>query len=130
VQSLEREYEMMCTLDHPNIIKVYQCEQRFCNYYIMEMELGGETLEQYQKHRQMTEEECALVMKGIFNALSYLHDELNVIHRDLKPENIVVCDYDDLSRVKLIDFGLAVEYSHHNIKDYANCGTILYTPPE
>lgn len=42
-------------------------------------------------------------------ALEYLHDEVNMIHRDLKPENIVIMDYDDLSSVKLIDFGLAVK---------------------
>ena len=46
-------------------------------------------------------------MKGIFSALEYLHDTANVIHRDIKPENIVITDYDDLSTVKLIDFGLA-----------------------
>jgi serine/threonine protein kinase len=102
----------MVGLDHPNIIKVYEKEQQFCNYYIIEMELGGETLEQYSRRVKMSEEECALVMKGIFNALDYLHDDLNIIHRDIKPENIVIGDYEDLSLVKLIDFGLAVEYSH------------------
>jgi serine/threonine protein kinase len=48
-------------------------------------------------------------MKGIFSALMYLHDEVNVIHRDLKPENIVLMDFQDLTKVKLIDFGLAVK---------------------
>lgn len=47
-------------------------------------------------------------MKGIFSALEFLHDKVNVIHRDLKPENIVIMDYEDLTTVKLIDFGLAV----------------------
>jgi calcium-dependent protein kinase len=48
-------------------------------------------------------------MKGVFSALAYLHDELNFIHRDLKPENIVLMDSEDLTKVKLIDFGLAVK---------------------
>ena len=48
-------------------------------------------------------------MKGVFSALEFLHDEVNVIHRDLKPENIDVMDYEDLTKVKLIDFGLAVK---------------------
>ena len=48
-------------------------------------------------------------MKGVFSALEFLHDEVNVIHRDLKPEYIVVMDYEDLTKVKLIDFGLAVK---------------------
>ncbi len=54
-------------------------------------------------------------MAGVFSALEYLHDEVNVIHRDLKPENIVIMDYDDLTKVKLIDFGLAVESTKNSI---------------
>ena len=48
-------------------------------------------------------------MKGVFQALKYLHDEQNVIHRDIKLDNIVLTDYNDLSKAKLIDFGLAVK---------------------
>lgn len=53
-----------------------------------------------------------------------------MIHRDLKPENIVIMDYDDLTSIKLIDFGLAVKSTKSSIQDYAKCGTLLYTPPE
>lgn len=49
-------------------------------------------------------------MRGIFSALEYLHNN-NIIHRDIKPENVVIMDYEDLSSVKLIDFGLAVHAS-------------------
>lgn len=99
----------------------------------MEMELGGESLESYYRREQLCEEQSAQIMKGIFRALAYLHEDQNVIHRDLKPENIVLCGdkgEQDLGRVKLIDFGLAVEYSHQNIKDFPYCGTLLFTPPE
>jgi len=69
-------------------------------------------------------------MKGVFQGLSYLHDTVNVIHRDIKPENILIGNYFDLSQIKLIDFGLAIEYTQKNIYDFAKCGTLLYTPPE
>ena len=59
-----------------------------------------------------------------------MHDVTNIIHRDVKPENIVVCKTDDLTSVKLIDFGLATEYTKKKILDFAHCGTLLYTPPE
>lgn len=61
--------------------------------------------------------------------LEYLHDKVNVIHRDIKPDNIVITDYNDLTKVKIIDFGLAVS-SKAKITDFAKCGTLLYTPPE
>jgi serine/threonine protein kinase len=69
-------------------------------------------------------------MKGIFSALEYLHNEGNVIHRDIKPENVVIMDYDDLTKVKIIDFGLAVKLTKKGVHDFAKCGTLLYTPPE
>lgn len=69
-------------------------------------------------------------MKGIFSALKYLHDDLNIIHRDIKPENIVITDYNDLTKVKLIDFGLAVKSTKMELQDFAKCGTLMYTPPE
>ena len=47
-------------------------------------------------------------MKGLFRALAYLHDEQNVIHRDIKPDNMILGSFKDLSKIKLIDFGLAV----------------------
>lgn len=53
-----------------------------------------------------------------------------MIHRDIKPENMLIQDLNDLSQVKLIDFGLSIEYTKENIQDFAKCGTILYAPPE
>lgn len=64
------------------------------------------------------------------SGLEYLHDVANIIHRDVKPENIVFSTFDDLSSLKLIDFGLATEYTKSKILDFAHCGTLLYTPPE
>jgi len=69
-------------------------------------------------------------MTGVLSAVEYLHDQVNVIHRDLKPENIVITNYDDLTKVKLIDFGLACKSTKTSMQDYAKCGTLLYTPPE
>lgn len=69
-------------------------------------------------------------MSGIFRGLAYLHDEKNIIHRDLKPGNILVGSYKDISKIKLIDFGLAIHNKKENIMDYEHCGTLLYQPPE
>lgn len=95
------------------------------------MELGLETLKQFKKRTgRLSEHQCAQIMKGVFSALQYLHDDLNVIHRDIKPDNIVLMDHEDLSKVKLIDFGLAVKSTKMELQDFAKCGTLLYTPPE
>lgn len=96
----------------------------------MQMEMGAETLDQLAQRRSLFEDDCAIIMRGILSALAYLHDVSNIIHCDVKPENIVFCNYDDLGSLKVIDFGLAIEYTKTKILDFAHCGTLLYTPPE
>jgi len=61
----------------------------------------------------------------------------NVMHRDIKPENIVLEKINNLTTLKLVDFGLA---TYSNIKKYYNilkyrfkfpkCGTPGYVAPE
>ena len=75
----------------------------------------------------MPEETAAKIMKGLFRALAYLHDEQNVIHRDIKPENILIADLDSM-HIKLCDFGWAT----HTINERRTtfCGTVDYVAPE
>jgi serine/threonine protein kinase len=120
---------------HPNIISVTKREQQFSDYFIMEMQLGYQTLNDYVINHGgvLSEETAATIIRGVFSALAYLHSEVNIIHRDLKPANIVLMTPDtvtDSSQVVLIDFGLAVKASKYDLLDYAQCGTILYEPPE
>jgi len=105
-------------MNHPNIIKVFEMRCEYKNLVIMKMELGKETISSYLTQHQTTtgeaglpEETCAKIMKGIFRALAYLQDERNVIHRDIKPDNIILGSKKDLAKVKLVDFGLAVQDS-------------------
>ena len=52
-------------------------------------------------------------MKGIMEALKYIHSE-GVAHRDVKPENILLKDANDLTSLKLIDFGISTKYDDTN----------------
>ena len=71
------------------------------------------------------------MMKGLLQGVEYMHDVQNFLHRDLKPENVLLSDYDDLSQVKIIDFGLACKGNAITpITDFLKCGTFLYKPPE
>ena len=79
-------------------------------------------------------------MKGIFSAVAYMHDK-GIVHRDLKPgkdfeniltwatDNILVEDANDLTSVKIVDFGLTAKYQHIKQMD-AHCGTLIYMAPE
>jgi len=65
-------------------------------------------------------------MQGIFKGVAYLHNEKDIIHRDIKPPNIVVSSYNDLSKCKLIDFGIATFNKKESLRKYGNIGTLIY----
>ena len=67
-------------------------------------------------------------MRGILQAVTYIHDN-GIIHRDLKPGNVMIEDANDLSTVKLIDFGLG-EKKASTAFSSEYCGTVVYMAPE
>ena len=137
--ALLRERTMLSKMNHPNIIRVNNLPVEYKNLVMMRMELGKETVSSYVENQQkltkmqgLPEHEAAKIMKGLLRALEYMHDDQNIIHRDIKPDNLILSRQkaQDLDKVKLIDFGLAVQDSLDTITDFAKCGTFLYKPPE
>jgi len=76
-------------LDHPNIIKLVKAiETKRRIFLMMELARGG-TLKNVIRERRLQkspikDEDAALVMKGVFSAMQYLHHK-NILYRDLKP---------------------------------------------
>lgn len=52
------------------------------------------------------------------------------MHRDVKPENILVAEKNDITSVKLIDFGLSCMVDTYRNMPDLKCGTMLYMAPE
>ena len=65
-----------------------------------------------------------------------MHNEACMVHRDLKPENILLEHQDNLSQIRLIDFGTAKRFkkvdkkSGEVVKLYDKVGTVAYMSPE
>ena len=81
-------------------------------------------------HCPLSEEEVIKIIRGIILAVKYLH-ERDIMHRDIKLENVMLDNENDLSSIKLIDFGLSQLFqqaSESQIKHSA--GTPIYLPPE
>jgi serine/threonine protein kinase len=71
----------------------------------------------------------AAIMSSIFRSLNYIHS-MNIIHRDIKPENILIPCYDDLTKLKMADFGLSTKLDFFYPKTATSkCGTMLYMAP-
>lgn len=80
-------------------------------HIVMEKCEGGDLAGYLRKRFRLEESEAKICIKRIASALSQLHS-LNVNHRDLKLENILLKSEDDLSQIKLCDFGLSKKFSN------------------
>ena len=106
MESISREIAVLNTLDHPNIVKYYECfDDVDYIYLVMEYVNGAPLLSKVSKDPQnwLSEYKLMRYMRSLFEAVVHCHT-FNVIHRDIKPANIMVNENDT---IKLIDFGLA-----------------------
>lgn len=118
----QREVEAAGSLDHPNIVPIYECgtiEGR--PYYTMPLVEGGNLEGCISKFVQDTRSAIALLLK-VSRAVHYAHQR-GILHRDLKPSNILL----DIRREPLVaDFGLAKFAT--NQADLTMTGATLGTP--
>jgi calcium-dependent protein kinase len=90
------------SMDHPNIIKLYDCyETDDFVYLVTDCCDGGELFHYITKATHISESEAAKIMRQIFSAIAYCHKN-SVCHRDLKPENFLLKIDGDPGSIKLI----------------------------
>ena len=88
--SLIDEIEILKNLEHPNIMKVYECFVDNNNYYIVsELCDQGHLLSKMEKLEKMDQIVVKYLMDQIFNAVAYLHSK-NILHGDIKLENVLL----------------------------------------
>jgi Tol biopolymer transport system component len=100
---LQREAEVLASLNHPNIAAIYGLE-RANGVLALVMELvEGPTLADRIAENVIPLDEALPIARQIAEALEAAHEQ-GIVHRDLKPANIKVRPD---GTVKLLDFGLA-----------------------
>lgn len=110
IDQFHTEIEALKSLNHPNIIKLYDVYTTSNKIYIvMELMAGGELFDYVVKKGTLTEAEASIIVRMVTSALVYMHGQ-NIMHRDLKPENLLLThapkSIHDIE-VKIIDFGLS-----------------------
>ncbi|XP_042535701.1 sperm motility kinase 4A-like [Dipodomys spectabilis] len=124
--SVDTELDILKSVEHPNIIKLYQvveAEQRV--NLVMEYLEEGDLADYVYKVVRLREEEARLLFRQIVRAVNYCHDH-GIVHRDIKAENILL---DSQGTAKLCDFGLSMRFQPQQELD-GWCGTMAYCPPE
>jgi hypothetical protein len=84
---MEQEATILRSLDHPYIVKLVDV---FVNpgvaiYLVMELVAGGDLFDRIVQQQSYTEVDSRRVMRRLFAAVHYLHEQRNIVHRDLKP---------------------------------------------
>ena len=103
VLRFEQEARAASSLNHPNIITIYEIGHADESHFISAEFIEGSTLRQYLKQNSVTTSEVLDIVIQVCGALVAAHGA-GIIHRDIKPENVMLRPD---GYVKVVDFGLA-----------------------
>ena len=100
---LEREAQLLASLNHPNIAAIHGLEESDGQRFLVLELVEGETLGERLRQGAIPVDEALPLAVQITQALEAAHDK-GVVHRDLKPANIKITPD---GKIKVLDFGLA-----------------------
>ena len=124
LRNFQNEAKTIASLNHENIIKIYDIEERYRTVFIIMEFLEGESLDAMLGRLKTIPPALAVnLLIQICSGLQYAHQR-GIIHRDINSSNVIIRRDD---RLKILDFGLACPIG---TKDFSSLGTIAYMAPE
>jgi len=128
VKRFQREAKAASSLNHPNIVEMYDVGEDDGNYFIVMEYVNGKTLKSLIKRRgALSLSETIDIMLQLTSGIAVAHDSY-IIHRDLKPQNVMILED---GRVKITDFGIAVALNSMELTQTNSVmGSVHYLPPE
>ncbi|MBW7650232.1 Stk1 family PASTA domain-containing Ser/Thr kinase [Anoxybacillus sp. ST4] len=128
IKRFRREAQAATSLNHENIVTIYDVGEDDGIYYMVMEYVRGCTLKQYiQQHAPLSVHEALRIMDELTGAIAHAHQN-GVIHRDIKPQNILVAED---GTIKVTDFGIAVALSSTTITQTNSVlGSVHYLSPE
>jgi hypothetical protein len=103
LQRFEQEARILSSLNHPNLLSIFDVGTQGEVHYLVSEFLEGETLRERVGGHALPQRKTTDYALQIANGLTAAHEK-GIIHRDLKPDNVFVTQD---GRVKILDFGLA-----------------------
>ena len=129
INRMKEEIQILKKLSHQNIVKYYGHLENSTQLFIKMEYLKYGNLETWmKKNKNISEEDASIIIKEVLSAIAYLHQN-QICHRDLKPENIMFSRENDISSIKIIDFGLSLQ-NFDSLCNSDYCGTLIYMAPE
>jgi hypothetical protein len=131
-ERFQREAHLAASIDHPNVIPVYEAgELDGTLYLIMRWVQGTDLRSLLATSGRMSPGRAITLLRPVSSALAAAHAH-GLIHRDIKPANILIArPEEDDEHVYLTDFGIARRTDSESITRTAVVvGTIDYMAPE
>lgn len=126
VAKFRTEAQSAASLEHPNIVNIYDVGSENGMYFIVMEYVEGITLKTYiEKKGQLNFKEAISIAIQVGRGIEAAHSK-GIIHRDIKPQNIIISTE---GKVKVTDFGIARAASSNTI--HADVmGSVHYSSPE
>jgi len=125
----EREARAAGSLNHPNVVTVFEFGEDDGLYYMAMEWVEGEDLDVLIRSRRASMAELLELLAQACEGLGYAHQR-GIVHRDIKPANILVSRSGKRPVAKLMDFGVAL-VGHSDLTQEGNwMGTVNYMAPE
>jgi serine/threonine-protein kinase len=122
-----REAQAAGSLQHPNIVTIYDFGEVEGHLFIAMEFVEGEDLETMLHTRApMSIVQKIDVLEDVLSGLGYAHKR-GIVHRDIKPPNIRI---DEEGRARIMDFGIAHLQSSRMTRTGLMVGTPAYMAPE
>jgi serine/threonine protein kinase len=129
LQNFEREANILVTLNHPSIPRIFDYFSYENRSYLVEEFVNGKDLEAVIEETPGFLAEAQVIAWAIelCDVLNYLHNHRPepIIFRDIKPSNVMV---DQNNHIVLVDFGIAKVF--RGGQKGTMIGTEGYSPPE
>jgi serine/threonine-protein kinase len=128
-QRFIRESQLAASLDHPNIVPIYDADEDGGVLFIaMRYVEGSDLREMLRKQGRLSAARTAQIVDEVAGALDTAH-AAGLVHRDVKPANILI--QEPGGKVFLSDFGVAKRTSSVGLtKTGSLIGSVDYCPPE
>lgn len=128
VRRFQREAISASSLNHPNIVEMYDVGEDDGKYFIVMEYVEGRTLKSLIKKRgALTLPEVIDIMLQLTSGIAHAHESY-IIHRDIKPQNVMILED---GTVKVTDFGIAMALNSNELTQTNSVmGSVHYLPPE
>jgi serine/threonine-protein kinase len=133
-QRLLEESELAASLDHPNIVPVYEAGEVDGQIFISMRYVEGEDLKQRLRRGPIDPAYAVALVSQVAGALDAAHAR-GLVHRDVKPSNVLIAPeagHEGADHVYLADFGLTRRLAEPEapLEPGQLMGTLDYVAPE